>query len=260
MHNLFAAFRAEWIKARRSRVVLITFLAFSLLPLIAGFFMILLKNPDAAAKSGLMAQKAKLLSGEADWPSFFSIICQGIAVGGLIVFGFLTSWIFGREHADKTIKDILALPTPRYAVVTAKYILLFFVCFAMSAGLFAEAIGIGGLLGLPGGSAALMKASAATFFAGGSLTIILNFPVAFFAHWGKGYLSPLGFVFFSMVLAQVAGVAGWGAWFPWSVPSLLTGMSGTGTYALNAWSIPLVLITGMIGVLITLWRWQRAEP
>src|SRR5210317_1575427 len=100
MSDWSSALWAEWMKVRRSRVAWLTFVAFSLLPLIGGFFMILLKNPDAASNVGIMSQKAKLISGQADWPSYFDLLSQGIALGGLIVFGFLTSWIFGREHAD----------------------------------------------------------------------------------------------------------------------------------------------------------------
>jgi ABC-2 type transport system permease protein len=37
------------------------------------------------------------------------MLAQGIAIGGLFVFGFIMSWIFGREYTDRTMKDLLAL-------------------------------------------------------------------------------------------------------------------------------------------------------
>src|SRR5699024_1298166 len=44
---------------------------------------------------------------------YINLHAQMIAVGGIFVFGFVTSWIFGREYADKTVTDLLALPYSR---------------------------------------------------------------------------------------------------------------------------------------------------
>lgn len=257
MHSLSAALWAEWMKTRRSRVVWLAFAAFSLLPFIGGFFMVLLGNPEAAANAGLMAQKAKLLSGQADWPSFLSIICQGIAVGGMIVFGFIASWLFGREHADRTLKDILALPTPRWAIVAAKYLLFLLVGLALSAGIFGEALLVGYALNLPGGARSILISGAQTYFIAAALTIIICFPVAFFAHLGKGYLSALGFVLLSLMLAQVVAVAGAGPWFPWSVPALYAGTAGTTNQPVTAWSYVIVIATSLAGAAATFWIWQK---
>jgi len=69
----------------------------------------LLKNPDLAQNLGLTSTKAHI-AGTTDWPSYFSFLAQAIAIGGLIAFGFITSWIFGREYSDRTIKNLLVLP------------------------------------------------------------------------------------------------------------------------------------------------------
>lgn len=259
MNNLFAAFWAEWMKVRRSRVVLVTFLAFSLLPLIGGFFMILMKDPQAAKDAGIMGQKAEMLTGTADWPTFLSFISQGIAVGGLIVFGFVTSWIFGREHADRTLKDLLALPTGRGAIVLAKYLAFTLVCVSMTIGIFGEALLVGKLVVIPGWTREVFSSFAKIYFISALLTIVLSYPVAFFAHWGKGYLSALGFVMFSMILAQVLGVIGFGPWFPWSVPALYSGSAGAGQQVIPAVGFALVLITGLAGMGGTLWRWHSVD-
>src|SRR5699024_4683151 len=58
-------------------------------------------------------------------PSYLSLYAQIIAVGGVFVFGFITSWIFGREFADNTIKDLLALPYSRAVIILAKFVASF---------------------------------------------------------------------------------------------------------------------------------------
>ena len=260
MSTLTAALWAEWMKVRRSRVAWLTFVGFSILPFIGGFFMILLKNPEAASNVELLNQKAKLLSGEADWPSYFSLISQGVALGGLIIFGFLTSWIFGREYADRTLKDLLALPTPRSSLVLGKYLILFLACLTLATGIFLEALLVGYAVSLPGWTNAWFINATQVYFSTALLTILMCFPVAFFAHWGKGYLAALGFVIFSMIMAQVVAAAGLGMWFPWSIPALYSGMAGVEYQVLNFWNISIVALTSLAGVLATLGRWKWAEP
>ena len=48
MKNLLAAIQVEILKARRSKVPLITAAGFSLAPFAGGFFMIVMKDPEMA--------------------------------------------------------------------------------------------------------------------------------------------------------------------------------------------------------------------
>src|SRR5690625_1746336 len=116
MKYLSAAFHAEGIKARKSKVTWIIAGAFTIAPLMAGFFMIILKDPDLAKNAGLAGAKAQI-AGDASWQFYLNLYAQIIAVGGIFVFGFVTSWIFGREYVDQTIKDLLALPHTRTIIV-----------------------------------------------------------------------------------------------------------------------------------------------
>lgn len=66
--NAFAsALWAEALKARRSKVSLLTVIGFSLIPLAGALFMIILKDPEHARSMGLISAKARLAAGGADW-------------------------------------------------------------------------------------------------------------------------------------------------------------------------------------------------
>src|SRR5512134_4181380 len=117
MNGFSSALWAETLKMRRSKVPLFTAIGFSIAPLVAGLFMIILKDPEAARSMGLISAKAQLTAGVADWPTFFSILSQAVAVGGAILFAIVTAWVCGREFSDHTAKELLALPTPREAIV-----------------------------------------------------------------------------------------------------------------------------------------------
>src|SRR5439155_15263333 len=124
MNSFLAALWAEGLKARRSKITPLTASGFLILPLIGGLFMIILKNPEQARAMGLLSTKAQLTAGVADWPTFFDMLSQGVAIGGAILFAFITAWVFGREFSDHTAKELLALPTPRRVIVCAKFVLI----------------------------------------------------------------------------------------------------------------------------------------
>lgn len=110
MNAYLAALQTESLKAFRSKVPLFTLLGFLIAPLIGGLFMIILKDPEAAKSMGLIGTKAQLSAGVADWPTFFNLLAQATAIGGAIIFAIVTTWVFGREFSDHTVKELLSLP------------------------------------------------------------------------------------------------------------------------------------------------------
>src|SRR5215216_3750223 len=106
MSAFLAALWTETLKMRRSKVPLFTSIGFSFVALVDGLFMIIMKDPEAARKMGLISAKAQLLAGTADWPTFFSVLAQAVAVGGAILFAILAAWVFGREFSDRTVKEL----------------------------------------------------------------------------------------------------------------------------------------------------------
>jgi ABC-2 type transport system permease protein len=86
------------------------------------------------------------------------------------------------------------------------------------------------------------------------MVIALVTPIAFFASAGHGYLAPMGVVFLIMLLAQVIAAAGWGEYFPWSIP----GMYSQGE-ELGPASYAIVVVTCLAGIAGTLVWWERAD-
>jgi ABC-2 type transport system permease protein len=124
MKNFKSALWTEMLKMVRSKVPLFTAIGFSIVPLVGGLFMIILKEPEAAKSMGLISTKAQLMVGVANWPAFFNIIAQAVAVGGAILFAIVTAWTFGREFSDHTSKELLSLPTSRETIIGAKFIII----------------------------------------------------------------------------------------------------------------------------------------
>src|SRR4030042_289271 len=107
MTAFLSAIWAEALKARKAGIIWISFAAVALLPLVDGFFMIILKNPEQARQMGLIGAKAQLTAGSADWPPFYYVLLMGGGIAGVILFAFLTAWVFGREFSDHTLTEWL---------------------------------------------------------------------------------------------------------------------------------------------------------
>jgi len=259
MNALLAAFWAEALKARRSRVSLVTAAGFSIFPIIDGLFMFILKDPERARTMGLISAKAQITAAVADWPTYFQVLLLGTAIGGAILFAFITAWVFGREFSDHTAKELLALPTPREIIVGAKFVLTALWILGLTLMVFVIGLGIGKAVDIPGWSLELGWASFWSLMLIALLTFMLMPFVALFASAGRGYLPPLGWAFLTMALAQIAGVTGWGDWFPWSVPGLLSSMSGPRAEPIEMHSFILVLLAFIAGVAATFAWWRSVD-
>jgi ABC-2 type transport system permease protein len=259
MNTFRAAFWAETLKARRSKISVLTAFGFLLLPLFAGLLMIILKDPARARAMGLISVKAQLTAGVADWPTFFGILTQGAAIAGAVLMAIITAWVFGREFSDRTAKELLALPTPRAAIVGAKFVLTGLWALALSLLVFAAGLGIGAIVNIPGWSVELELASFQSFLIITVLTWMLMPFVALIASAGRGYLPPLSWAFLTVALAQIAAVLGWGDWFPWSVPALFSGVAGPRADQLGAHSFVLVALAFIVGITATVRWWQSAD-
>jgi len=259
MRNFRAALWAELLKARRSMMSVMTAIGISILPLMGALFIIILKDPERALQMGLISAKAKMLVGVADWPAYFGILLQGTAAAGAVIFALVASWVFGGEFSNRTAKELLALPTSRATIVTAKIVMLALWDMGLALLLFVIGLVVGSLLDIPGWSMQLILASLGGLMLIAFLTFMLMPLVALLASVGRGYMPPMGWAFFTLALAQIAAVLGWGDWVPWSVPALLSGAAGADTAQLGLHSYVMVLLAFVAGVVATLLWWQRAD-
>jgi ABC-2 type transport system permease protein len=259
MNAFLSALWAETLKARRSKVPLLASIGFTLAPLMDGLFMFIMKDPERARSMGLLSVKAQLAMSTADWPTFFGVLTQAIAVGGAIVFSIVTAWVFGREFSDHTAKDLMALPTSREQIVGAKLTVISIWVFATVLWIYLIGLLIGSLIDIPGWTRQLAWQSLGDVFVTAAMSLLLMTPVAFIAGLGRGYLPPLGWAVLTIFFSQIIAATGWGDWFPWSVPALYSGVVGPRSEQLGIHSYVLVVLTGAAGLAATLWWWRNAD-
>ena len=259
MTDLSSALWSEMLKARRSKVPLLAALGFTLAPLTGGLFMFIMKDPERALDMGLLSVKAQLAMTTAEWATFFGVLTQAVAIGGAIVFSIVTAWIFGREFSDHTAKDLMALPTSRESIVTAKLIIIAVWVFSVTLWIYLFGLFIGYLVDIPGWTVQLALQSLSDLLVTAGMTLLLMTPVAFIASMGRGYLPPLGWAVLTIFFSQIIAATGWGDWFPWSVPALFSGVVGPRAEQLGMHSYVILSLAGILGLIATFWWWLNAD-
>lgn len=259
MNPFISALQAESLKAFRSKVPLFTTLGFLIAPLIGGLFMIILKDPEAAKSMGLIGTKAQLTAGVADWPTFFNLLGQATAIGGIIVFAIVTIWVFGREFSDHTVKELLSVPTSRESIVAAKFTVIGIWTLSLTLLSYAVGLFVGNAVVIPGWSSELFRSATVDILGAGLFTIMLLPFVAFIASIGRGFMPAFGWAIFTVAIAQITAVLGWGGWVPWAIPTLFSGAAGPRNEYLGLHSYVILVISSMIGLTATFYWWRNAD-
>lgn len=255
MNSLADTTWIELRKAIRSKMPLFTGLGFLMMPLADALMIFIYRNPELSLKLGLISAKANIVASSAtDWPAYLKLIDMSVAIAGFFLFCLITSWVFGREFSDGTLKDLLAVPVPRASILLAKYFVVALWCAVLTVIIDGVGLLMGAILNLPQGSSSVIWQGSAHLAITVCLVIVVVLPFAFFASAGRGYLLPLGVAILTVIVANLVVVAGWGEYFPWSVPGLFS--QGEVLIPVSYW---IVVITGLIGMLGTYLWWMLAD-
>lgn len=256
MNNLPDMIWIELRKAIRSGMPLWTALGSLFMPLGMAFLIFVSKNPEISRKMGLVSAKADLLAFSAtDWPSYLGLYGMIIAAVGFLLFVLVVSWVFGREFADGTLKDMLAVPIPRGGILLAKFTTAAIWSVALSIVIYVAGLIIGAIIKLPGGSISVILEGSTMVLVTTGLIILSVPPFAFLASVGRGYLLPIGVAVLTLMMANLVMIAGWAEYFPWAVP----GLYAQAKDPLPQVSYWIVFITALLGVLGTYLWWKFAD-
>jgi ABC-type transport system involved in multi-copper enzyme maturation permease subunit len=254
-----AALATEFLKLRRCKVTWGTLAGLSMGPLGLALFMWILRAPDRASKLGLLGAKANLSGLSATWPAFASALVLVVGLGGMLVLSFIVAYIFGREYAEETAKNLLALPVARHWIVLAKFVVAAVWWVVLVVAVLAEGLVVGLAIGLPGFSAGVLASMLGNGLLAAGIAFLLVPVVGWITTLGRGYIPPLAFAFAALALGNIFGKTGWAEWFPWSIIPLLIGAVGQPASGLPAGSYVVLAATFVAGVAATIAQVRWAD-
>jgi ABC-type transport system involved in multi-copper enzyme maturation permease subunit len=249
----------EFLKLRRSKVTWFSLVAFSMGPFGVALFMWIVREPGRAAQLGLLGTKADLSGLEATWPSYFSMLTLLVGIGGMLLLAFIVAYVFGREYAEGTAKNLLALPVGRQTFVVAKFVVTAAWWVALVAAVVIESLALGLALGLPDFSAGLAISAVRNALLAAGLAYLLAPIVAWITTVGRGYMAPIAFAVAMLALGNIMTKTGWAIWFPWSIVPLLIGVVGRPVQTLPPGSFIVLALTFTAGIAATIWQLIYAD-
>ena len=204
-------------------------------------------DPQLVAKLGPAATH--------DWTGFLLAAAQITGAGGLLGFGVVLSWMFGREFGDGTITGLFALPVRRSTIALAKLLTYSVWAILMSLSLAALLLIVGLVAGL-GPLTADTWLAAARQVALGAMTAAIAAPVAWAATLGRSVLAGVSVSIGIVVVAQVSVLAGLGGWMPLASPALWAISSGEGV---TSSQLLLVIPYFATCILVTARSWRTMQ-
>jgi len=227
---MMRAIRAEFAKLRRSRMLLWSALipavaaglSLAVIPVLAD----LKTQTQIASGGGPFAKAVAAGLYEPSWVNVLRIGTQGMTGSwGLLAFGLVTAYLFGREYTERTVTVMHTLPVRREYVVVAKTVVL---------GVWVFGLGIVSVLLTMGVAAALGASGFAWSHVLGNVTdtlaavapLYLTLPfVAYFANLGRGYLPPMLFSLGLVMVGNALVETPVSPFVPWNMPLHLLGAS-----------------------------------
>ncbi len=250
---------AEVCKLRRATLVWMSWAVCAAMPLAGALFVWMARAPDRAARMGLLGSKARLLELDTSWTGYLTLLVQMTGLGGMLLVSVITAWVFGREYADDTAKNMLTLPVGRHQHVLAKLTVVLAWFALLVTTLVIEGIIIAAGMGLPGYSWPVLARGLSDVYLTALVVWMLVPAVAWFAIVGRGYFAALGFTILMLVVGNVLGATGWEKWFPWSIVPLFAGVAGPRQETLAPSSLVVLALTFGFFVTAAIVRLYRAD-
>lgn len=248
--QLRVALAVEWVKFRRARPV---WTATALLT-VGVIALSVATLTSVGGANPAVASKAQYLVDGGGQDGLFAAASTIVSVGGMLGFGVVAGWVFGREFTEGTITGLWATPVARPVIATAKLLLLS-AWSVVTTVVLAVALTVAALFADPGTLGADVVALVGKFTAIALLTAGLAIPCAWVATVGRGYLPAIGAIIAVVLVAQMAVMAGLGGWFPFAAPGVWA--AGTQAGTVTGAQLALTLMVPAIFAALTIRSWRR---
>jgi ABC-type transport system involved in multi-copper enzyme maturation permease subunit len=255
----FLKLRRSWMPLWSGLIVLVASgLGLAVLPILSDP-----KTQTEIAKSGgVFAQAVAAGAYEPSWANYLRIGVQGMSGSwGILTFGLVTAYLFGREFKEGAAKNMLTLPIRREYVVAAKLIVLAVWVFTLGLLSVLLTAGTTVILGVGGFTWNAILVSVGETL-GAIAPLYLTLPlVAWFAVRGKGYLQPMLYSLGVMMVGNALVQTPVSQWFPWNMPLHMVGASWypipPSPVLVGSWAVAVGVFVASVAALM--WQIDHAD-
>ncbi len=183
----------------------------------------------------------------------------GAMLLGVPLYGPVTVFVFARENADGTWKNMLTLPIRRWWIVAAKLTVLFVWTMALGLSLMLWSLPGGFLIGLGRLATDHFWAYTALALKCSAVIFLTMTPVAWGTLVARNYLPAFGLVVTLTVVTMLVVIMSPDeiVYYPWAIPILLTHLGDETPIGPASWAI--LAATAIIGAVLAILQLRYAD-
>ncbi|MDU5144236.1 MAG: ABC transporter permease [Paenibacillus dendritiformis] len=177
---------------------------------------------------------------------------------GTLLYGVITAYLFNREYAEDTLKNLLTIPVSRTGLIASKLVLLFLWIMVLTFTSWGLTF-IFGLLGqFEGLTAGVVLHSLKKFFIGGSLLFLLSTPTMFVSFLFKNYVPTI--IFTAVITMGNVALANreYKAIFPWSAVHVIAENGFVPAYP-PLYSYAVIIAAAVIGLMAAIVYFNKSD-
>ncbi|WCF10888.1 ABC transporter permease [Paenibacillus thiaminolyticus] len=177
---------------------------------------------------------------------------------GTLLYGVITAYLFNREYAEDTVKNLLTIPVSRTGLIASKLVLLFLWMMILTFTSWGLTFIFGLLAQYEGLTAAVVLQSLKEFFIGGSLLFLLSTPTMFVSFLFKNYVPTI--IFTAVITMGNVALANreYKAIFPWSAVHVIAENGFVPAYP-PLYSYAVIIAAAVIGLAATIVYFNKTD-
>ncbi|CAM4218631.1 bacitracin ABC transporter permease [Bacillus manliponensis] len=236
----------ELLKLKRSKMFLISIIGAAVAPFMIVFASYVYREADKLPKPVTF------------YDLFYDTNLYTFLVIGIPLYGVVTAYLFNREYAEDTLKNLLTIPVSRISFIMSKFITLFLWIMMLVFVAWVLTLCFGLLGSFDGLSVSLLITSFRQFLIGGVLLFILSTPIILITIMLKNYVPTIIFTIVITMINVMAANSEHRDLFPWSAAGDIARSELLPTYP-PEYSYVLIMATSFIGFVAVITYFKKTD-
>ncbi|MEB9670284.1 ABC transporter permease [Bacillus anthracis] len=236
----------ELLKLKRSNMFLISIIGAGVAPfmvVVASFVSLKTKHPTPTIVFSQLFGEVNLYT---------------VLIIGVPLYGVVTAYLFTREYAEDTLKNLLTIPVSRISFIISKFIILFLWIMMLTFVAWVLTLLLGIIFQFDGLSSSLMRESFVQFLIGGLLLFVLSTPIILLTIVLKNYVPTIVFTVVITMINLMTANSEHRALFPWAAAGDISRNTLQPTYP-PEYSYIGIFGTSIIGLVLLISHFKKVD-
>ncbi|WP_139487928.1 ABC transporter permease [Brevibacillus dissolubilis] len=234
----------EVLKLKRSKMFMLSILGSAVAPLMVAAAMFVQMQTK-----GIMAQMDILLLNT----SIYAVLVIAVPL-----YGVITAYLYNREYAEDTLKNLLTIPVPRISLLASKWLLLFGWIMLLTVVTWGMAILSGAIGQFAGFSLSLLLQSLGQYMVAGVLLFLLSTPIVFITLVLKNFVPTIIVTIMITLINVMLATNEHRGLYPWTAALGIANGTLESTYPLIV-SYVIIAVTAIAGLIATVVYFKRVD-